>query len=93
MRSISSSKTSGGKIPSCMWVQNNYPPASESTYSHFADDYATRSIGGEAERPLSIRVPREGVVCRLTRYCRSHGGQPSGYAPRRSCYVLLMLPK
>jgi hypothetical protein len=34
MRSISSSKTSGGEISLLhMWVQNNYSPASDSTYS------------------------------------------------------------
>ena len=36
MRSISSSKMSGGKISHLhMWVQNNYSPASDSTYYYF----------------------------------------------------------
>jgi hypothetical protein len=36
MRSISSSKMSGGKISHLhMWVQNNYSPASDSTYHYF----------------------------------------------------------
>jgi hypothetical protein len=37
MRSISSSKMSGGKISHLhKWVQNNYSPASDSTYDYFA---------------------------------------------------------
>ena len=36
MRSISSSKMSGGKISHLyMWVQNNYSPTSDSTYYYF----------------------------------------------------------
>jgi hypothetical protein len=49
MRSISSSKTSGGKIPSCMWVQNNYSPASESTYYQF-NGYGNETIRSPSSR-------------------------------------------
>jgi hypothetical protein len=48
MRSISSSKISGGKFPFCTWVQNNYSPASDSTYYYF------NGCGNEADIP---RVP------------------------------------
>src|ERR1700730_7525011 len=50
MRSISSSKTSGGKISHLhIWMQNNYSPPSDSTYYY---------LGGRVMRLSTFRVYR-----------------------------------
>jgi hypothetical protein len=52
MTSISSSKMSGGKFPTCTCgVQNNYSPASDSTYYYFDGG------GNEAKHIPSLPQP------------------------------------
>jgi len=55
MRSISSSKISGRKFPSCTYVaQNNYSPASDSTY------YYLNGCGNETQSDLHLLIADRG---------------------------------